>query len=464
MRRGAMLAADLGWVAFSPFLALFIRDNLLLYPGRLEAIIAYAAILVAVSAMTFLVARLHNTLWQYTSLFDVLRVMGAVTVALLLALCASFVLNRLEGIARSVPVIQWFLMVAALVGTRIGFRIWHEHARRNGSTRADASVQHILIVGLSHLTHLYLQSVAEYASKTIDVVGILSDRKQSHGRLLRRQRILGAPEDLPKVMAQLEVHGIILKRIVVMQPFEQLSRSAGEALLALERSSGVKVEWMLERLGLTEDELRAEQRPLEYPSQEFHARQASSAELEVRSFGSYRYVKRIFDVSLALFLAVALIPVICIVSLLVALDVGFPLVFWQQRPGQFGRPFKLFKFRTMRAAHDPRGNRIPDEQRSSLVGDMLRRTRLDELPQLYNILIGEMSFVGPRPLLAIDQPEDMNLRLSVRPGLTGFAQVNGGRNISVEDKNALDIWYVRNASLWFDIKILLSDSKGLDKG
>ena len=123
---------------------------------------------------------------------------------------------------------------------------------------ADASVQHVLIVGLSHLTELYLQSVAEYASKTVDIVGILSEQRELRGRLLRFHKVLGTPEELPRVMAQLEVHGITLERIVVMQPFEQLSRRAGEALLAVERASGVKVDWMVELLGLAEGlEVRA---------------------------------------------------------------------------------------------------------------------------------------------------------------------------------------------------------------
>jgi lipopolysaccharide/colanic/teichoic acid biosynthesis glycosyltransferase len=166
-------------------------------------------------------------------------------------------------------------------------------------------------------------------------------------------------------------------------------------------------------------------------------------------------VKRIFDVFTSVCLIVVLWPVVGVVAVLVAIDVGFPLVFWQQRPGKHGRPFKVYKFRTMHVAHDTKGNRIPDHMRSSSVGRFLRRSRLDELPQLYNILVGEMSFVGPRPLLSVDQSRWENLRLLVRPGLTGWAQVNGGRNVSPEDKAALDLWYIVHASLWLDIKILL---------
>src|SRR5262249_14993921 len=134
-------------------------------------------------------------------------------------------------------------------------------------------------------------------------------------------------------------------------------------------------------------------------------------------------LKRIVDVFAAAFLMITLAPVTVLVGLAVALDVGFPLVFWQQRPGLYGRPFTLFKFRTMAAPHDKQLRRVPDEQRLSALGRFLRRTRLDELPQLYNVLIGDMSLVGPRPLLPCDQSPDYAARLLVRPGITGWAQV-----------------------------------------
>jgi lipopolysaccharide/colanic/teichoic acid biosynthesis glycosyltransferase len=109
----------------------------------------------------------------------------------------------------------------------------------------------------------------------------------------------------------------------------------------------------------------------------------------------------------------------------------------------------------MRNAHNEQGERVPDELRTSAVGWFLRRTRLDELPQIFNVLIGEMSLVGPRPLLPVDQSPAFAARLLVRPGLTGWAQVTGGREVSARDKAALDVWYVRNASLGLDIKIAM---------
>ncbi len=181
----------------------------------------------------------------------------------------------------------------------------------------------------------------------------------------------------------------------------------------------------------------------------------STAEREALLRRPYWQVRRALDIFAAIVLIVALAPLTCLVAALVAFDVGLPLTFWQQRPGAGGRPFRLRKFRTMAAAHDGTGRRAPDEDRLSAIGRFLRHTRLDELPQLFNILTGEMSFVGPRPLLPVDQPSAMSARLLVRPGLTGWAQVKGGREISAADKAALDIWYVRNASFILDLEIVL---------
>jgi lipopolysaccharide/colanic/teichoic acid biosynthesis glycosyltransferase len=143
----------------------------------------------------------------------------------------------------------------------------------------------------------------------------------------------------------------------------------------------------------------------------------------------------------------------------VVLDVGWPVVFWQQRPGLGGRQFRLYKLRTMVAAHDAEGRAVPERLRASRIGRALRRLRIDELPQVLNILVGEMSFIGPRPLLPADQSAAYAARLLVRPGLTGWAQVKAGRKVSPADKAALDVWYVKNASLTLDLAILVQTAR-----
>ena len=169
-------------------------------------------------------------------------------------------------------------------------------------------------------------------------------------------------------------------------------------------------------------------------------------------------VKRIFDLLTLVPGLLLLSPLILLTSLLVLLFLGRPLIFRQKRPGYKGRPFYIYKFRTMNNASDPGGKLLPDAQRLTKLGRFLRALRLDELPELFNILKGEMSLVGPRPLLMeyLERysPEQMR-RHDVYPGLTGWAQINGRNAITWQDKFALDIWYVDHWSFWLDIKIIL---------
>jgi sugar transferase EpsL len=174
--------------------------------------------------------------------------------------------------------------------------------------------------------------------------------------------------------------------------------------------------------------------------------------------GRYTDHKRLFDVVISLLASLVFLPLLGVLALLIRLKLGTPILFRQQRPGLHGRPFTLYKFRTMTDARDNQGNLLPDADRLTRFGSFLRATSLDELPELINVLKGEMSLVGPRPLLMqylpLYTPEQMR-RHEVQPGITGWAQVNGRNALSWEEKFALDIWYVDHLSLWLDVKILL---------
>ena len=169
-------------------------------------------------------------------------------------------------------------------------------------------------------------------------------------------------------------------------------------------------------------------------------------------------MKRVLDVVCSGLGLLVLSPVLLVLAILIALRLGRPVLFTQTRPGLHGKPFRMFKFRSMTSACDASGNLLPDDQRLTPFGQRLRSTSLDELPGLWAVLKGDMSLVGPRPLLMeylpLYTPEQAR-RHEVRPGITGWAQVNGRNAISWEEKFALDVWYVENQSLWLDIKILL---------
>lgn len=173
-------------------------------------------------------------------------------------------------------------------------------------------------------------------------------------------------------------------------------------------------------------------------------------------------MKRIFDVIVSFLVLVALSPFFLITAIVVRKNLGAPIFFAQNRPGLNGKIFRMFKFRSMLDAVDENGDPLPDDKRITTFGMFLRSTSLDELPSLINVLKGDMSLVGPRPLLVEYLPlysEEQLRRHDVLPGVTGWAQVNGRNAIGWEDKFKLDVWYVDNYSLWLDIKIIILTAK-----
>lgn len=168
-------------------------------------------------------------------------------------------------------------------------------------------------------------------------------------------------------------------------------------------------------------------------------------------------LKRFFDIIASAIALILLSPIITIVAWQISRKLGSPVLFRQTRPGLNGKPFTMIKFRTMRDAVDKNGSPLPDAERMTPFGNFLRSTSLDELPELWNVFKGDMSLVGPRPLLTEYLPlysNEQARRHEVRPGVTGWAQINGRNAISWEEKFKLDVWYVDNHSFWLDLKIL----------
>lgn len=173
-------------------------------------------------------------------------------------------------------------------------------------------------------------------------------------------------------------------------------------------------------------------------------------------------LKRLLDIIIASTALILLSPLYFYVAYKVRKNLGSPVIFRQVRPGLHGKPFEMIKFRTMTDERDVQGNLLPNEQRLPKFGKMLRATSLDEIPELWNVIKGDMSIVGPRPLLMEYLPlynQEQAKRHNVRPGMTGHAQVNGRNAINWEKKFELDIWYVENQSIWLDFKIMIQTVK-----
>jgi lipopolysaccharide/colanic/teichoic acid biosynthesis glycosyltransferase len=456
-RRLTLLFVDLGLIAIATVLALALRDNLEISSAKLESLLPYLAATLAAATIVLPAAGLTQSMWRFSAMADYLRVVAAVVAIVLGAVAFGFLANGLAGVTRALPVVQALLMAFLLVGVRVAARLRYK-VRDQHRSRAlvtpplDTDVEEtVLVVGVNAVTDLFLRATADFAPTRIRVAGVLGRTARHSGRTFKSHRILGVPEEVEKILRELELHGVSVNRIVVTMAYGDLSPAAQQALHDIETSSDIRVDLFAERIGLAESDSPSSRPSSQHESEDDPLAFRSSA-LETMMQRPYWHMKRVFDLAAAAAFLVLLAPLFLVIGLVVAMDVGLPTVFWQQRPGVRGRPFKLYKFRTMRGAHDQHGRLIPDDQRVSFVGRFLRQSRLDELPQLFNILLGEMSFVGPRPLLPQDQA--CAERLLVKPGLTGWAQVNGGRQIAARDKAVLDVWYMGNASLWLDLKIL----------
>ncbi|CAA2141150.1 sugar transferase [Hyphomicrobium sp. ghe19] len=456
MRRLIQLFCDLFLVVLATIFASILRDNFDVSRERQAADLVYILCTIGVASVVIPSLGLDRSIWRLSALPDYLRIVGASVVIVVGAVALGFTINRLDGVARALPILQCGLIIFGMVGVRVLMRLRYVARGRPAQFQkpiVPGAAETVLIIGMTRLTELYLRSVAEFGNDRVRVAGILGSHDRHLGRLVLRHQILGTPENVVEVVQRLSVHGVAINRLVITQAFDALAQEVRDALLHLEKTTIIVVDFIGERLGF-ERVPTGNTRGLRVIPDGRAAFAIDNERLSALMKRPYWRFKRLIDIAVAAALLVLLAPIMVVVAALVAVEVGFPVVFWQQRPGVGGIPFCMYKFRSMRAEHSVDGQKLSEVDRITFWGGILRRTRLDELPQLYNILAGEMSFVGPRPLLPVDQPAEYVARLMIRPGLTGCAQVEGGRDISAADKAALDVWYLKNASFKLDIRIL----------
>jgi lipopolysaccharide/colanic/teichoic acid biosynthesis glycosyltransferase len=443
-------AADLLSAIAAPLVALALRDPVLLDPGALPwdfpAPYQYAFISTACALLMMLCFRLSDRMGQFFSVRDAFAVCGAAAGAVVSSCVILFALTRFEGVPRSTPLIYGLVLSASMIAIRVATRLRHKDLERkhgpDSRTRED-DLQRVIVVGVDRLASAAIKLTDYLLPRKTQIVAALDGRPRLVGRKIAGVSIVGDPRDIGSIIDEYAVHGVYVDQVWLAEDRTLLAPELLAAFRAQCAARGVAI------IGISE--------ALNFIASPPTASVAGAAIDAAGQFEPPDYFesKRLIDLCAASLLCVATLPLALCVAYVVFLDVGAPLLFWQQRIGRNGQKFLLYKFRTYRAPFDENGRPAPEDQRLSRVGRMIRAIRLDELPQLYNVIAGHMSLIGPRPLLPQDQPDDPGPRLSVRPGLTGWAQINGGTAVSPEEKNALDLWYIKHADLRLDLEIVV---------
>ena len=432
---------DVAWAAVSPAFAFIVRHGGI---DHVDAMLTYFSAAFTASLFTFQLFKISQPMSRFFSAQDAVEVVKACTVAVAVAGAFLFTFTRMDETPRAVPLIHFFVLAMGLIAGRSISKIRHRQREARKHENISGAVENIVIVGVSRLALFYSKLVEEFADGESRIVALLDERSRLQDRSLNRYVIAGSPLHASKVFDEYTAHGVEIHKIVVAIPPENLSSAAWGEIKRISKQRLIALEILPERFLLPPSSTKLA--PIH--SGDFRPNRSSSSGRLVWK------LKRFVDILFAAAVLLVVSPLAIIVALLVLIDVGYPILFWQQRLGRFGRPLHVYKFRTMRAPFDKKGHRVPNSDRLSPIGQFLRTTRLDEIPQLLNVLTGEMSVVGPRPLLPIDQPNTCSTRLDVRPGLTGLAQISGGKLLTIDEKDAFDEHYVRHASIFLDFNIL----------
>jgi lipopolysaccharide/colanic/teichoic acid biosynthesis glycosyltransferase len=442
-----LVGLDVVWAALSPFAALALRDPGLLdagdFPTHIPETYQYAFLTILCTLASILLFRLGDGLSRFFSLHDALVICAATACAVASSSAIGFTLTRLDGVPRSTPLILGLVLGSGLILARAAvpliYKEFSAEPAHPGARSPSVAQRHVILVGINRFAAAAIRLIDTQKPRTTQVVAALDSRPATVGRKIAGVSIVGQVQDLEAIVDEYVVHGVVVDEVWLTDD-TRLPPDTFDWLAHQCRARNLELKTVSEALNLNAPPARAS----DAVRSEAH---------EILESNGYLAYKRVLDVAAATVLALALAPLAACMVCLTAYDVGTPTLFWQQRIGRGGRKFLLYKFRSYRAPFDGKGRRIPNEQRLTRIGRAIRASRLDEIPQLYNVLIGDMSLIGPRPLLPQDQPSDPSLRLVARPGVSGWAQINGGTLISPEEKNALDLWYIRHASLLLDLKI-----------
>ncbi len=471
-----ILLADVLVFTLSALLGWLFRVGLEFGEQNFTSFAPYLYISIAVSLPVFFTLKTHKHFFRYFSLPEFWHTTAAVTLAVLITVATSFTFFRLDNVQRSLPLLQWIFALGGLTAIRLAGRLlWRSiNSRRQKDTQPHHQREGILLLGFTAQAELCLRSIELLGNKQYFAAGILDENPHFLGRKLRHCEVIGAPSSTAGILARLAIHGVRIKKIILATDKQGLSGNSLGILERLEEAGMIELVEFADHLKiLAQGPVSGEVIDLAKLTSLTPLPENLEDGIEAR-LGRYGKLKRAIDIIASLLLLTVALPVMALIAPLTWLTMGTPVIFWQERPGWKGRMFRLFKFRTLKDAVTADGRVLSEDDRKAWFGEFLRRTRLDELPQLYNVLKGDMSFIGPRPLLPVDLPDGMPqwvfMRNAVRPGLTGWAQINGGKSVGKKDKIVLDLWYLKNMSLkldmiiaWQTIKVMAFGEK-LDSG
>jgi lipopolysaccharide/colanic/teichoic acid biosynthesis glycosyltransferase len=437
---------DLFCALVSPWIALALGG-----PLRFSADYSVTYALIGFVATLGVVAFFHlgQEVPEYFCRRDLVAVLRVATISIvitLIILVIMFGAARFNNVSCLLPANHLVFLVGSMGGWR-----WFKCRLARGRELRDSAlpkqqVEHVLFVGANRSVGLYSGLVEATMFGRQKIVAILDEDPKLWGRSIYGYRVIGPIGDFGAIVDEYAVHGISIRRVMVAARSDAISLSSW---IHFERTCAmreIKLNVLAEQLSLFDEGIGE--------AAKWDAESALAAEFAIIRARPYWRVKRAFDLAFACSLLIALAPLFLLTIVAVMIDIGLPTVFWQQRVGRDRKPILVYKFRTLRPPFLRDGTPVPEASRVTRMGRFLRATRLDELPQLFSVARGEMSIIGPRPLLPVDLPQSAELRLSIKPGITGWAQVHGGNLITALEKNELDEWYVRNASIWLDIKIL----------
>ena len=438
-----LAAPDVAWAVLAPFVALFLREPKLVgVGGDIEIgaeIYVFALMTVACALPAFALLRINDVVGGVVSGRDVRRICGASLIASVGSAALTFMVNRLDTIPRSTPLIYFIVLVIGLLILRAIGATGGQQVSAAAPWRVETHVRRVIFIGVDRFSSMVIRLTDCQTPRTIEIAAALDPQARLSGRTVNGVQIVGGPEDLRSVDRGISRprrrrrRSLGMRRPAVIVGADE--KRSGRNLPCAGREAVGAVRGAESRAGAVSCALGARSRR------------------RFRAVSGYFKFKRVFDIVASATLMVVLSPLALVVAAVVAFDVGAPVIFWQERLGRGGRKFLLYKFRTYSAPFDRKGRPLVGDERLSKIGRFVRMTRLDEIPQLLNVLQGDMSLIGPRPLLPVDQPADPKTRLMVRPGVTGWAQVNGGNLVTPEEKDALDSWYIRHASISLDLDI-----------